>query len=181
MLKKCLVLVVLGLASGSALAVPTIFYELSQVGGSQWRYDYTVFNDSAFVIDEFTVWFDYNQYSNLQLQSTPAVSAGWDEWITQPNKDFSANGLYDPFAFAGNEIQPGQTQSGFSVSFDWSGTSLPGSQLFDIVDVDDYSTPLFTGQTTLTVPSVVPVPSAGLLAVIGLVSAFSYMKKGKGV
>jgi len=177
MFKKCFVLVMFGFISRIALSAPTLSYELFQIDGTQWQYNYTLFNDSEFIIEEFSVWFDYNLYSELQLQSTPDVSAEWDEWISQPNSDFAANGLYDPFALTGNEVQPGETISGFAVSFNWLGSGSPSSQPFDIIDPTNYSVPLFSGETILDTPHVIPVPSAGLLATFGIATVFSYIRK----
>ncbi|MBN1765568.1 MAG: PEP-CTERM sorting domain-containing protein, partial [Sedimentisphaerales bacterium] len=56
-------------------------------------------------------------------------------------------------------IAPGETVSGFSVSFDWLGTGVPGAQFYEIIDPDDFST-LDSGYT-------VPEPGTTILLCLG--------------
>src|SRR3972149_7679883 len=54
----------------------TIIYQTSELGGGRWQYMYEVTNNSLTVpIEEFTIWFDYDLYTNLAVE-TPTSPSG---------------------------------------------------------------------------------------------------------
>ena len=161
------------LFSNAAFANP-IFYEVSDLGAGRFQYDYTVDNQTASPIEEFTVWFDASVYDNLLIVANP--SPDWDG-VAIPGDPLlpDLDGFADWLAF-GPPIAPGQLLSGFSVSFDWLGNGTPGSQFFEIVDPFTYGvlSDGFTQPLPATPPVSVPAPPLlmlvlpGLLMMIGL-------------
>ena len=70
------VLLALLLCAMSAAHATSIGYTATSLGGTQWRYDYTVSNTTLAVpIEEFTLFFSVGTYANLQNVST---APGWD-------------------------------------------------------------------------------------------------------
>lgn len=121
-----------------------IQYSTSHLGGTQWRYDYTVSNDSlATPIEEFSVFFETGLYANLHDAST---APGWDRLLIQPDPAIPAAGYFDALALASG-IAPGATQGGFAVVFDYLGAGLPPPQAFSLWDPLT-SVELDTGTTT---------------------------------
>ncbi len=141
------------LAAGSANAA-SLSYTATNLGGSNWRYDYDVRNDSlAGTIAEFTIYFAIGQYANLAVAGAPA---GWDPLVVQPDAGIPDRGFYDALALTSG-IAPGGHLAGFAVTFDYLGTGAPGAQPFDIVDPVTFEV-LSSGTTTA-----VPVPGAAWL------------------
>jgi hypothetical protein len=140
----------------------SIFYDLQDLGGGVWQYDYNVRNDSlGSAIKEFTIWFDYGLYDALIVES---AVPGWFEQAFAPAWDATGpnDGFYNAIAPAGG-IAPGAEASSFSVSFLWLYDYTPPSfQRFDIVDngqvVDQGLTQLMAS----------PVPEPGILALFGI-------------
>ncbi|MCK5000965.1 MAG: PEP-CTERM sorting domain-containing protein [Anaerohalosphaera sp.] len=127
--------VVLFLLVGNIFA--NVFYELEQIGGPRWRYNYKITNDLSVPIEAMTIWFDSDLFANLQIESNTQVQAVWDELVL-----FDIPGLghgYDILNEAGG-VGIGQVVDGFSVSFNWLGTGTPGQQAFEIVDPATYQT-----------------------------------------
>jgi hypothetical protein len=123
-----------------------------------WEYNYTVSNDSlASVIDEFTIYFTYGMYDNLNV-TTPLPD--WDELTVNPQLILGSpeDGFYDALALVSG-IAPGSTASGFSVSFDWIGNGSPGAQYFEVVNSVTFDV-IDSGNTN-------PVPEPGTLALLG--------------
>jgi len=164
----------LGMLSCSPSFATFIKYEASQVGGSTWRYDYTIENDSLGApIDEFTIFFGLDQYANLTGLGLPT---GWDGFIAQPDPLLPDDGFIDVLALSGG-VLPGQSLGAFSIVFDWLLDGAPGSQRFDIIDPASFTT-IDSGFTSLasSTPPVTEVPEpaplalfgAGLLAIVAL-------------
>lgn len=153
------IILILGLTQISYATI--IAYDIDNLAGNSWEYTYTVTNDTlSSSIEEFTIYFDYDFYQNLNV--TSSVS-GWDIIVGEPYVALSWDGFYDALGSPG--ISHGSKMSGFSVSFAWLGTGTPGSQSFDIVNPLDYTT-LDSGQTIPAAP--VPEPSTLLLTGAGL-------------
>ena len=139
--------------------------EITPVSGdtpARWQYAYGVKNiDLSVPIEEFTIWFDFDSYDNLSIETPDPPASDWDEIVVQPEPVLSDNGYYDVLAVMGIGINLGETVSGFSVSFDWLGIGEPGSQLYEIIDPDTFET-LDSGQT-------IPEPSTLLMIGLGAV------------
>lgn len=143
------------LASAAPIAQATIVdYALTDLGGSQWQYHYTVHNDTLGTgIDEFSIYFDTGLYENLTVVS---AAADWDPIVIEPDAFFGSPGLYDALALVA-PLAPGATLGGFSVQFAYLGGGTPGSQYFEIVDPNDF-TVLDSGYTVAV--AAVPLPPA---------------------
>jgi hypothetical protein len=144
-----------------------ISYDVSNVAGSTWRYDYTITNDTlASAIDEFTVFFDLGVYANLSVAASPA---SWDSLVVQPDPGLPDNGFFDALALV-TGIASNASLGGFSVRFDWLGVGSPGSQSFQIVDPVSFAVQ-DAGSTALRPNQQVAEPSSLALAAIALVMA----------
>jgi hypothetical protein len=164
-IRRLLLLTLLSV-SYSAKAV-YIEYELNLVNGNTYQYDYTIFNDDiAAGIKYFAIFFDYNTTENLAVMPSPV---SWDSLVLPPITGLLVDGLFDSLALA-SPIDQGDSLSGFSVRFDWlSSLSLPGSQEFEVRDVDsigniNFDNVLATGSTISSVPE----PATLTMILIGL-------------
>ena len=162
------------LVANSVQANP-IFYEVENLAGSRWEYSYTVENQTASPIDEFTIYFDIGLYTNLEV--TGFSSLDWDGFASAPGDNLPDDDFVDwcatgPFCFediAGIDL--GQTLSGFTVEFDWLGAGVPGSQFFEIVNPEPFEI-TSTGFTRLLEvnPPSVPEPLPSVLVGLGLLA-----------
>lgn len=146
-----------------ATAIPAaqavdIVYTATPLGGSSWRYDYTVTNDDLQALDEFSVFFDRANYSNLAVTASPA---SWSSIALQPTS--TLDGLFDSLAL-NNSLPLGGSIGGFSVSFTFLAQGLPGAQPFEIIDPFNGNTVLQTGMT-----AAIPEPQALALLLAGIV------------
>jgi hypothetical protein len=112
-------------------------------------------------IEEFTIYFDYGLCDNLVIETQQPLSSYWDEIIIQPEPVLSDDGFYDALVL-NTGISQGQGISGFSVSFDWLGPDVPGTQFYEIIN----PITLDTIDSGLTVPE----PATFLFSVMGLFS-----------
>ena len=143
-----------------------INYQATNIAGTTWRYDYTVFNDGAVVaeIRLFDILFDPASYAeaSLQVASDAGLSGDWDQLIL-------ASGVGVPAAFdvmaRGGGIGIGESVSGFAVSFTWLGNGSPGAQDIEIYDAATFQ---LLGRA---VTSQVPGPPALWLLATGLLAA----------
>jgi hypothetical protein len=161
-----------------------IVYDVANVAGDQWRYDYEVTNDTlAQPLTWFTVYFPAALYDRLcdgdfenPCGLTPSTPAGWDAFAIHADPLLPDTGFFD-VSTAGPGIDPGQTLGGFSLVFNWLGTApVPGSQQFDVNDFQfDVETNesrlvvLESGVTTPRTPTSVPEP--GTLSLLALALA----------
>ncbi len=149
----------------------TINYDVTNVSGNTWQYNYTVNNDTlGFDIDEFTVYFDFGVYQNLSVISAPLT---WDPVVVEPGNFLNNDGYYDSLALLGG-VAPGGSLGGFSVRFDYLGTGNPGAQFFEIVDPVDFSV-LDSGLTNF-----IPVPPAVWLFGTGLIGLMAVARRKAG-
>ncbi|HLJ17643.1 MAG TPA: PEP-CTERM sorting domain-containing protein [Bryobacteraceae bacterium] len=149
-------------------ALPTtIEYEALNVtpGQDLWQYNYFVSGTTFAVNEDFTIFFDYHNFSNLQ-NPQPTVSSDWNVIDLQPDLNLPDNGAYDALALVDN---PSLTTT-FQVQFDWLGSGTPGSQPFSINQFDSAGNLVAVVETGNTVPvtSTVPEPGAGLLFIAGI-------------
>ncbi len=152
----------------SPVKATTIQYQVTPLGGDDWRYDYIVSNDSLVTdINEFTIYFDIQLYE--QLVPVNGV-IGWDVEVVQPGSFLNLNdGYYDALNPVG--LQAGESEGLFSVQFSWLGDGAPGSQRFEIVDPSSFAV-LDDGFTQL-----VPVPAAVWLFASGLLLLINTARK----
>ncbi|MEZ4352291.1 MAG: PEP-CTERM sorting domain-containing protein [Myxococcota bacterium] len=149
----------------TALAT-TVYYQATSLGGSSWRLDYTVVNDTLAVdVEEITIWFDATETADLTAAIAPS---GWDPLAIPADPLLFEDGFYDALAL-GVGIAPGASLAGFSVELDYLGVGAPGAQYFEIVDAFDPSIVLDSGTTVARVVSApVPEPGAALLMLVGI-------------
>ncbi len=153
---------VMAMILATPAAATTIVYSATSLGGTSWRYDYSVTNDSLSVaIAEFTVYFALGSYANLAIAAAPS---GWDPLVVQSDADLPADGFYDALTLEGG-IALEATLDGFAVTFDYLGPGTPGAQAFEVVDPVSFAA-LDTGTT-----SPVPLPGAAGLAGAALAAA----------
>lgn len=108
-------------------------YSITDSSAGHFEYTYSVTNDNLGIpIEEFTIWFDTDLYDNFTITTQEPLASQWDEIILQ-DTGFGLPIGYDALAL-GSGIEPTETISGFSVSFDWLGAGLPASQFFEIID-----------------------------------------------
>ena len=142
-------------------------YEAADLGAGQWQYTYEVKNlGIADGIGEFTIWFDYGKYSNLQIKTPNPPSANWNQVVWQPDPVLHDAGGYDAIANS-LRITLGQSVSGFAVSFDWLGTSTPGSQYYEIINPSNFQ----------TIESNWTIPEPGTLLLLGFGGLILFRKK----
>jgi hypothetical protein len=117
-----------------------INYVASNLGAGLWQYTYEVKNlGLADGIGEFTIWFDYGKYNNLQITTPNPPSSNWNQIVWQPDPVIKDAGGYDALANS-LRIQLGQSVYGFAVSFNWLGTGTPGSQQYEIINPSNFQT-----------------------------------------
>jgi hypothetical protein len=136
-----------------------ILFSTNNLGADRWEYVYTVENKGLQQgINEFTIWFDVDSYDKLTINTPNPPANNWDVIIWQPEPLLDDDGGYDALA-KGLSIGVGQSVTGFSVSFNWSGTGLPGPQYYEIIDPGSFET-IESGWT-------VPEPATIMLFVFG--------------
>ena len=123
------------LALGGLIApakATTIEYQSANNGAGNYTYVYTVDNNTAYSINDFTIYFpDVTcttptfEYSSF---SEGATVAGWT-FLSAEGSAIALNGFVDWNNSAG--IAAGQSLAGFTVSFTYSGSGMPGSQYFE--------------------------------------------------
>ena len=106
----------------SSARAAVITYDVAPVSGNSWMYSYEVTNDGPNPIEEFSIFFDLDLYSNLSVAST---AGGWDSIVLQPDLNLPDDGIFDALADLGSALAPGLSVGGFSVRFDFLGKALP--------------------------------------------------------
>ena len=104
-------------SSGPATGTPDveIVYTLTPNGmGTGGTYQWTVFNNSLAVVEEFSIFFDVAVFATL---SNPQAPMGWDPLVLPPDPLLPEDGLFDALADPGPGIAQGQSLGGFSVDF----------------------------------------------------------------
>ena len=129
---------------------------LVSLGGASYRWDYILTNDGSLGAGVAVASFDigFPESTITGWAEIGADGAAWDEYTFQVFTDdhFGAD------ATLGAEIGVGGSAA-FSVSFDWSGALLPGSQAYNIYDPTTFDI-LESGSTTV---AAVPSPSTAAL------------------
>lgn len=136
-------------------------YSVTDLGGSQFEYEYAITNDSLSVpIEQFTVWFDVDLYDNLTITTQEPLASQWNEIILEKT-GFGLPIGYDALSQNGG-ISQGQTVGGFSVAFDWLGAQLLGPQFFEIINPITLET--IDSGYTIPEPATLLLVSFGMLA-----------------
>jgi hypothetical protein len=127
------ILIAVFILSLSQISTATIInFTTTALGSGSFENIYTIENDTLAPIKEFTIWFDAALYSNLQITTKSQLADNWDELILS-STGFGIPVGYDGLA-TGSGIAISETVSGFSVSYNWIGTGLPGRQSFEIIN-----------------------------------------------
>ena len=169
----CISVLLLAALLGRAQA-GVITYELTSLGGDQWRYDYEVTNDTlAQPLNWFTLFFALDSYESLGAETAPS---GWDAFVAQPDPLLPDNGFFD-LSTAGPGIAPGQTLGGFSLAFRWLNPGTPGNQPFDFIDQDP-ADPVQSGFTMQRTPVGVPEPGTLMLMATALLGVALTRSRG---
>lgn len=158
--KYVLVLVLFMVLTPFSLGAPLseIWFEVEDVSGGRWQYTYDVANVEFLAgIDEFTIYFPDDLYDGLVVETTGVLAAMWNEIVWDPIVGVAVDGGYDVLAVS-SPIGASMTASGYSVSFDWLGDGIPGSQYYEIVNPNTFE----------TVDSGWTVPEPGMLLLFGL-------------
>jgi hypothetical protein len=148
-----------------------IEYNLTDLGGSQYQYDYTVTNDGSIAsnISLFSINFDIALYDEASL--TPILSS---DVITNWDLQVLASSLFIPAAldfFAlGSGLDVGESFSGVSIEFTWlDAASLPNNQSFDVFDANTFDF-LGSGMTSvISQPNPVPAPLTISFMLVGVI------------
>lgn len=136
-----------------------VSYALRELGNARWEYTYTVENVSLAVpLEEFTIYFDADDYASLVRATLDPPASLWDELVIQPEPALHDPGFYDALSLTGG-IPAGGFTAGFRVQFEWRGLGQPAAQPFEVVDPDTFAT-LYSGST-------VPEPAALLGLLVG--------------
>lgn len=156
----------------------TIHYDLTALGGNDYRYEYTVTNDGSLgagaALEWFAILFDPTLYdeTTLTIVTADPPASDWDELIL--GSGLLIDAAYDVFALAGG-IADGGSVAGFAVEFTWLGTGAPGAQSFEIYDPVSFDV-IQTGSTRTTV-SAVPEPGILALLFISVMAAVAVMRR----
>lgn len=161
-----------------------VSYALTSLGGTDYRYEYTVTNDGSLgasvAVTGFTIMFNPTLYdeNSLSIVTAEPLASDWDELIF-----YSAPGVdaaYDAYALAGG-VAAGSTISGFAVEFTWLGNGTPGAQPYEIYDQDTFDLIAF-GTTNLASsiddPTSPQVPEPNIFILL-LTAAFAAIVIGR--
>jgi hypothetical protein len=126
-------------------------------GEDLWRYAYSL--DPAGTpfsagVTGFAITFDETLYTAL---AAVTASLDWDILVLQPDLGIPDPGLYDGLAL----VDSPDLSTPFEVDFVWLGSGTPGSQPFEIYELE---TPIYGTPVTIESGVTVPVPEPALAA-----------------
>lgn len=160
---------VLAVQPASAIIVN---YDLIALGGSSYRYEYTVTNDGSLgagvPVESFALIFNSTLYdeTSLVIVTTDPPASEWDEQIF--GTGLLVEPAYDALALAGG-IADGSSVFGFAVQFDWLGAGTPGPQPFEVYDPNTFD--LVETGVTRSAGTSIPEPNTLLLFLLSVVAA----------
>jgi hypothetical protein len=146
-----------------------IQFTLTDFGSGKYQYDYVVENDKAIVLDNFSLFFDVETMRNITVLGT---LDNWYADVFQPDIAIPDNGFIDSYTYK-NPLAKGESQTGLSVSFDWTGQEVPLSQRFEVYD-SEWNL-LEIGYTSSL--AIVDEPATALLFSLGLIGLLASRQK----
>ena len=126
-----------------------IDYNVTNIGGDRWQYDYTITNNLSENIFSFAIWFGSPDFDDTQISySDMAIgeldSSVWDGWEVdgwdQQKQGLPGSERYEPGQVVAWSLDPVTTWLApndfleLSVSFTWLGNGTPGSQFYELLD-----------------------------------------------
>ena len=144
--------------SGNAFA-DAITYTVDNLGGNRWQYNYTVDNTGTNAQDAFAIFFELFVFENLVVEST---APDWDADVFPPDPGLPDDGIVEFYGLF--PILPGESLSGWSVSFDYLLDGTPGEQFFEFFD--GFTFDLISDGITERAAEVT-VPEPGTLGLLG--------------
>lgn len=144
-----------------ALLVPmtgfagAIFYDITNLSGNDWRYEYRLSGFQFQAGEGFTIFFDESLFEDLRNVSVPG---DWDPLLSQPDSFFQVAGFLDALATVN---QP--SNQTFGIDFTYLGAGTPGAQPFEAYSTNPDFVVFDSGLTEM-----VPEPDAILLVGGGL-------------
>jgi hypothetical protein len=160
--------------------------ELTSLGGNSYLYEFNVINnDLTEGIEEFVVYFEPGSYENLNSTILPI---GWDVFIDDPIVplplfNISERGVFDAFIDTALAIGLGEALGGFSIAFNWIGTTPApdaAGNVFEVLDPNSNFDVVASGVTTAPVivpPPPNPIPEPSILPLFGLALLFVGSRK----
>lgn len=154
-----------------------IDYTLDYIDNNRWQYNYTISNDTQYVIDMFDVYFDLDRYAALDITAYPN---DWEAYLLVPSTQGAINTLALTAGTFLDPILPGNSLDGFSVAFDWFGGGTPGDQLFFLYDTSiSWSDWQLTGNTYGGDMPPVPEPQTFMLLGTGIIGLAAYCRRNR--
>lgn len=144
-----------------------IFFELTSLGGNDYRYTYMPSGHLLLAGQEIAIEFPADSYGSIS-NGLPDDSPGWDLLLLQPNSPPGAPGFYALLATVDGPFGP----PAFSVDFTWIGAGMPGAQPFTLIAYDpdtfEFLEVLQTGVTQSDADPLIPEPGTALLLLSGV-------------
>ena len=130
-----IIILVTTISTANGSLMTEIDYDLQDLGGGRWQYEYQIRNISLTEsVAAVTIFFDKHLYSDLQV-ATADIPVGWMELPIQPQPSGQPgwDGRYEIWT---DNIGIGVDGSigWFSISFNFSGAGMPGAQSYHILD-----------------------------------------------